>query len=69
MMDIDQQSGPLKECRDFFQLVLKELEFLLEDGGFTPVKLDSARQGERCLIILASLDYQLKLILTMGTSV
>jgi|CXWK01.1.fsa_nt_gi hypothetical protein len=67
MMDIDQQSGPLKECRDFFQLVLKELEFLLEDGGFTPVKLDSARQGERCLVILASLDYQLKLIADRGT--
>ncbi len=66
-MDIDQQSDPLKECRDFFQLVLNELEFLIEEGGFTPVKLDSAHQGERCLVILASSDYQLKLIADRGT--
>lgn len=67
MMDVDQQNEPVKECSEFFHLIVKELGFLIEDGGFTAVKLGSARQGERCLVILASLDYQLKFIADRGT--
>lgn len=59
-------NGLLRECSEFFHLVMAEFRFLLEDGGFYIVKRDVAHQGERCLVILASADYQLKLMFDRG---